>query len=675
VNPQNPQNPQNSKNSTRAAKKPDDGMTPDSGIIRVHLVDDDPDAFVLVRDMLEDAEGTRCELTWSDSYTEGMAVVMQASHDVHLVDYLIGEPNGLKFIEDALGAGCQAPLILLTGAGGGRLDIEALTVGAADYLSKDKVDGQVLGRTIRYALERKRAQDSIHQGEARFRRLVEHAGDAFLLHDLEGKIVDVNQRACDSLGYSREELLELPIDHIDVAAAESDFPTPWARMGSGMGVTREAIHLRKDGSTFPVEVRIDRFDAAGGELVLQLARDVTERKRLEHRLRQGQKMEALGQLAGGVAHDFNNLLTAIMGYCQLSLNSAPVQSRLEANLKEIARAADRASGLTRQLLAFSSRQVIETRIFDINDLILDMDKMMARLIGENIELVTLPTAKPGSVKADPGQMETVLVNLLVNARDAMPDGGKLVIETENVTTFTGPSSENPSDGEPGDMRGSAFIKISVSDDGTGMSDAVKARVFEPFFTTKAAGRGTGLGLSTCYGVISRLGGRISVDSAEGVGTRIDVLLPAAGGEIAHSVTRTEPELINVGRESLMLVEDEESVRKVVAQALRSLGYQVMEAANGRAALELSDLLDPDGIDLLITDVIMPGMSGRDLADEFTARWPETKVLFVSGYTDGISELVTGDGRFTYMGKPFTPNALSAKVREVLNNPEAEAKSA
>jgi CheY-like chemotaxis protein len=386
-------------------------------------------------------------------------------------------------------------------------------------------------------------------------------------------------------------------------------------------------------------------------------------------------MEALGQLAGGVAHDFNNLLTAIMGYCQLSLNSAPAQSRLETNLKEIARAADRASGLTRQLLAFSSRQVIQTRIFDINDLILDMDKMMARLIGENIELVTLPAAKPGSVKADPGQMETVLVNLLVNAREAMPDGGKLVIETENVTSFTGPSSESDSGAETSDLRGSAFIKISVADDGAGMSDAVKARVFEPFFTAKSAGRGTGLGLSTCYGVISRLGDRISVDSAEGVGTRIDVLLPAVGGEITHSVTRTEPELINVGRESLMLVEDEESVRKVVAQALRGLGYQVMEAANGRAALDLSDLLGPDGVDLLITDVIMPGMSGRDLADEFTSRWPDTKVLFVSGYADGLGDLATGDGKFTYMGKPFTPNALSAKVREVLNNPEVEAKSA
>ena len=648
------------------------GPGSDDGAIRVHLIDDDPDAFVLVRDMLEDAEGDRCTLTWSGSYSEGMEAVENGGHDVHLVDYLIGEPNGLKFIEDALREGCEAPLILLTGAGGGSLDMEALTVGAADYLSKASVDGQLLGRAIRYALERKRTQDSVRRSEARFRRLVEHAGDSFLLHDLEGRIVDVNQTACESLGYSRDELLGLRIENIDAAAAESDFPTPWSRMPSGMGVTREAVHVRKDGTAFPVEVRIDRFDSVGGELVLQLARDVTERKRLEHRLRQSQKMEALGQLAGGVAHDFNNLLTAIMGYCQLSLSAAPTHSRLESNLKEIARAADRASGLTRQLLAFSSRQVVETRIFNVNDLILDMDKMMTRLIGENIELMTLPEARPASVKADPGQMETVLVNLIVNARDAMPDGGKLMIETQNVTASSpadADRSENDatSDAAPTEGEGSAFIRISVTDNGGGMPEDVRARVFEPFFTTKASGRGTGLGLSTCYGVVSRLGGRISIRSTEGEGTRVDVFIPSAGGEIAQTIATTEPDAIAVGRESLMLVEDEDAVRTVVAQALRGQGYSVVEAADGQEALAISDELGTENIDLLITDVIMPGISGRELANRFAVRRPDVQVLFVSGYTDGIEDLVSNDGQFNFFEKPFTPSALSMKVRDVLGN--------
>jgi len=396
-----------------------------------------------------------------------------------------------------------------------------------------------------------------------------------------------------------------------------------------------------------------------------VVQDITEATRAqealsrsEAQLRQSQKMEAVGRLAGGVAHDFNNLLTVIGGYCEISLQSLTGQHPLQRNIVEIQKASERASSLTGQLLAFSRKQVLQPRVFQVNDVVQSMEKMLQRLIGEDVELSISYGAGLGHVEADPGQIEQVVMNLAVNARDAMPRGGKLTISTANVTVDQKTSFRKRTL-EVGD-----YVMLAVSDNGVGMTEEVKSHLFEPFFTTKGLGKGTGLGLATCYGIISQSGGDIRVYSEPNEGTVFKIYLPRTDRE-PMSAANMEPQVLPGGSESILVVEDDAAVRRLAVTILRGRGYQIQECNNAFEALEL--LRKDVHFDLVLSDVIMPRMSGKELSDRIKQQFPRTKVLLMSGYTDDAlaHHNVLDEGLF-FLEKPFSPSRLARKVREVID---------
>lgn len=389
--------------------------------------------------------------------------------------------------------------------------------------------------------------------------------------------------------------------------------------------------------------------------------DITERKALEERLLQAQKMEGIGRLAGGVAHDFNNLLTAISGYANFALETVGEKHPVAGDLHGILDATSRAADLTRQLLAFSRKQIFEMKILDVNVLIQGMGKMLRRLIGEDIDLVVVPGAAPAAVRADASQIEQVLVNLVVNARDAMPDGGTLTIETSNVTLDDAYVRTHPGAAIGG------YVLIAVTDTGVGMTDEVKSHIFEPFFTTKEPGKGTGLGLSTVFGIVKQHGGNIYVYSEPGVGTTFKVYLQQAEESALERSSRAEDERVVGGTETVLVTEDDAAVRQMAARILRSLGYTVLEASNGAEALQTART-HGGRIDLLITDVVMPRMNGRELAQRLAGICPGVKVLYVSGYTENAiaHNHVLEEGAW-FLQKPFARRALAHKVRQVLES--------
>jgi signal transduction histidine kinase len=396
--------------------------------------------------------------------------------------------------------------------------------------------------------------------------------------------------------------------------------------------------------------------------------DITERKRsekemavLEEQLRQSQKMEAIGRLAGGIAHDFNNLLTPIVGYSQLAMRSLSHSDPMRNYLSEIEKAAERAATLIRQLLTFSRRQPLKPQVLNINNVLIDMDKMLRRIIGEHIELVTLPASDLGSVKVDPSQFEQVLVNLTINARDAMLKGGKLILETSNVS-FDSDYIYRRADIAPG-----KYVMLAVSDTGCGMQQELRERIFEPFFTTKEKTGGTGLGLSTVHGIVKESNGYILVYSELDKGTTFKIYLPRIEEEAAAPPPRDDIGYLPKGDETILLVEDEESVRNLTAHVLREQGYTVLEAANGIEALNVAGDHAAEKIHLLLTDVVMPQMGGRELAERLKVIRPTTKILFTSGYPDSTI-IYQGllDPDVDFIAKPLSPSTLARKVREVLD---------
>jgi|SRR5579883_670101 len=429
--------------------------------------------------------------------------------------------------------------------------------------------------------------------------------------------------------------------------------------------TVELLNYRKDGTSFWNELSISPVRDTEGRLThfVGVQTDVTERRQMEDRFRQAQKMQAIGKLAAGVAHDFNNLLTIINGYSDMLLQSLPEDDPSRALLAEIHHAGERSVGLTRQLLAFSRQQVLAPKVLDLNTVVTNAERMLRRMIGEDVRLATALNPELSMIRADPGQIEQVLLNLAVNARDAMPTGGQLTIETRNVEL-----NEDYTRAHPGVQNGS-YVLLAVSDTGCGMTDEVKSRIFEPFFTTKEPGKGTGLGLATVYGIIQQSGGAVDVYSELGVGTTFKVYFPwatkAPGSGVVPLAQRSPPQ----GTEAVLLVEDEDAVRTLTRHVLVGCGYTVLEAADGEEAIRIADAY-PKPIHLLITDVVMPGLGGRLVAERVAARHPSLRILFVSGYTD---DAVVRHGvlseRANFLQKPFSPTALAIKVREVLDEPD------
>jgi two-component system, cell cycle sensor histidine kinase and response regulator CckA len=634
--------------------------------------------------------------------------------------------------------------------------------------------------------ERKRTEEALRESEARFRTFVDHAADGFFLHDNgdQGRILDVNRQACESLGYAREELIGRTAMLFDHWLTPAQLMRIAERVMAGEAFAFETRHTRKDGTDFPVEIHIRQFFHGGRHLGLSLARDITERKqseralseshdllralvegspdpiyakdlrgrylminsagakllgksvedvigkeddallppdaaraireldmrilitgekesfeetvsapgtrifhltkapfrdrqgnviglvgisrdvtemkRLEADLRQAQKLEAIGRLAGGVAHDFNNLLGVIIGYSELVFNRLRPDDDNRELIYEAQKAADRAAGLTRQLLAFSRKQVLQPQVINLNPLLADMGKLLQRLIGDGIEVTLALEPDLWMAQVDPGQFEQAVINLAVNARDAMGGKGSLVIETRNTRLDEGYAAEHP-DARPGE-----YVVLSISDNGHGMDEATKARIFEPFFTTKEAGKGTGLGLAMVYGFVKQTGGHVEVDSEPGRGTTFRQFLPRTG--LTETILKQAQEDLRVsgGAETILLVEDEEALRTMLRQVLQSYGYTVLEARDGQDGLWMAGQY-PGALHVLVTDLVMPRMGGRELADNLARQRPDLRILFISGHTeDPVLQRGESPSGAAFIQKPFSPLVLARKVRQLLD---------
>ncbi len=540
----------------------------------------------------------------------------------------------------------------LARGGGGTVDVEFVS---NVYLVDDR---KVIQCNIRDITARKRAEIE----HARLAMAIEQADEAVVITDAQGTIEYVNPAFETGTGYGRAEALGQNPRLLKSGVQDAAFYAAlWASISAGTTWRGRMVNRKKDGTLYSEDASITPIRNAAGAIASYVAvkRDVTDRLALDAQLLQSQKMEAVGRLAGGVAHDFNNVLSVVLTYAELVSSDLPPGSPARADLEEIRRAGQRAVDLTRQLLAFSRQQVLEMKVLDLSDSLRGVEKMIARLLGADVTLTTLAASDLWNVKVDPGQFEQILLNLAVNARDAMPLGGQLTIETANVALDDEYAHAH------GGVKAGDYVVVAVSDTGSGMDAATQARIFEPFFTTKEAGKGTGLGLATVFGIVQQSGGHIWVYSEPGKGTAFKVYLPRCSRPAEKlAAPRTEPS--QRGSETVLLVEDEEQVRHVARDILRRQGYVVLEASNGGEALLICEQHGAR-IQLLVTDVVLPRMSGRQLAERLATLRPQMRVLFMSGYTDDAI-LLHGilDSGVAFLQKPITPTSLSRRVRDVLD---------
>jgi PAS domain S-box-containing protein len=508
-----------------------------------------------------------------------------------------------------------------------------------------------------------RIRHQLVEREELFRLISENAMDMIAVVDPEGRRLYNSPAYARILGFNDEELAGTTFyDHVhpdDVYTAQQAVK---AATATNPGGTVQYRMRHKDGNWHVIESGASAILNQHGkvEKFVIVNRDVSEQRQLEEKFRQAQKMEAVGRLSGGVAHDFNNLLGVIIGYAEFLQESLDPENSLRGSVDEILKAGKRAASLTRQLLAFSRQQVLDPKVIDFNVVVLDMDKMLRRLIGEDIELSTVLGPDLGHIKADQGQLEQVLLNLVVNARDAMPDGGKLLIDTQNMMMDEAFVRRYPYPVQTG-----PYVCLTVTDSGIGMDAETKARAFEPFFTTKEKGKGTGLGLSTVYGVVKQSGGYIDIYSTAGAGTTFKIYLP----RVQEAITADAPvgnATSFTGNETILLAEDETSLRTLTRNTLELCGYKVLEAKDGVEALEVSDRYKGP-IDLLLTDMVMPGMGGHALAQELTRRRPEIHLAYMSGYTgQSVGSQGPVDPGSVFLMKPFTRELLTRKIREALD---------
>ena len=511
---------------------------------------------------------------------------------------------------------------------------------------------------------RRLAEEKIRDSEEKYRSLLNNQNDAIFLHKFKPQgfshFTEVNEIACERYGYTKEEFMKLSPPDItkreDVTAHAR--PDHRQRLFTEGHIIFETEHITKSGKYFPVEISSNIIDFKDDKYILAVVRDISDRKQLQGQLHQAQKMEAIGQLAGGVAHDFNNLLTIINGYCEL-LMYRDLPENIQVLIKEIQAAGLRAGRLTSQLLAFSRKQIIQPKIVNLNKLISDQMKMLGRLLGEDIEISILLDPDLGNTRADPGQLDQIIMNIAINARDAMPFGGKLTIETKNKT-FEKKFINTHLGAKPG-----RYVSLSISDNGVGMDKGTVDRIFEPFFTTKGRDKGTGLGLSTVYGIVKQNNGFIYVYSEPQKGSSFKIYLPLIEKSIKEPGDVADERENLMGNATILLAEDDDGVRRVTHRALENYGYKVLIASNGEEAVRIFNA-NKDSIDLLLTDVIMPLMSGRELADKLLIENPSLKVLYFSGYTDdSIVQHGVLDEGMEFLQKPYTHVELAKKVKSIV----------
>ena len=529
-------------------------------------------------------------------------------------------------------------------------------------VSRIVIDGAPLFTVfLRDVTRRKEAE----RARSELAAVVANSNDAIVTCTLDGVVRNWNIGAEQIYGYSAAEAVGRSLEMILPPDRLDEFPRMLAAVKQGESLANyETVRLRKDGRQIGVSLTDSPIRARDGKItgVSSIARDITERKRLEADLLQSQKMDAVGHLAGGIAHDFNNILTVIVGYSDLLMSQIAETQPQHKHLAQIRKAADFAAALTGQLLAFSRRQALNPRVFTLNDTVRDLQKILQRVIGEDIKVATDLRAKLGQIRADPGQIEQVLLNLCVNARDAMPRGGSIRIATTDITyALDDPDAE-------ASMPAGEYVKLTITDTGSGIPPEVLKHIFEPFFTTKEKGHGTGLGLATCYGIVKQSGGFISLQTAVGEGTTFSIFLPRVNPSGEKAKPGERPGQLPGGSETILYVEDEITVRNVTAQILRGLGYTVLEAGDGSTAREVLEMENGREIDMLFSDVVLPDSGGRELSDWVRARSRMTKLLFTSGYIDENVLRRHGLERNTaFLQKPFSPMELAKKVRETMDS--------
>ncbi len=624
--------------------------------------DSEDDALLLVRELRRGGYELSYERVASAA---AMAAALdRQGWDLVMGDHSMPHFSGLTALSLVRERGLDVPFICVSGTISEEMAVAAMKAGANDWVTKGQL--KRLLPAIERELREARGRAALRASEASYAHLVERAPVGIYRSSPAGRFLSVNAALVRILGYdSAADVLRL-----DMARDVYADPAERQRLLDRDTYTDreydevEATWKRKDGRLLSVQLSVRAVRKGAGEVEYYetFVRDVTEQRRLQQQLVQSQKMEAVGRLAGGIAHDFNNLLTVITSYSDLLLQDLGGDDPKREDVEQVRKAAEGAAALTRQLLAFSRQQVLAPRVVSLSVVVQGVEKMLRRVIGEDVDLVTALDPDVGSVKADVGQLEQVLMNLAVNARDAMPAGGKLTIETANVEHD--PDSAREREAAP--VR--RCVMLAVSDTGIGMDEATKARIFEPFFTTKEAGKGTGLGLATVYGIVQQSGGFIWVYSEPGHGTTFKIYLPQVEASAQGRAVGAAPGDLPRGTETILLVEDAAAVRAVTRQVLERQGYTVLEAANGAAALQTA-AGHPGPIHLLLTDVVMPVLSGRQLADQLARLRPDAKVLYASGYTDdAVVRHGVLEAGISYLQKPFTADSLARKVREVLDRP-------
>jgi signal transduction histidine kinase len=638
--------------------------------IKVLLVDDDEDDYLITRDLISQIREPRHELEWVNNYEEGLTAVARGEHHLCLLDFRLGERTGLELLHESRAFKNSPPIILLTGQGDQEIDREAMKAGAADYLVKSRLTADTLERAIRYAMERRRSQDSLRHEHDFVSRIMETSPSGIVVTDCEGRITFANPRADEILRLSQNlpqtsNVLNWRVG--DLGGNPLPGHTSVLRNVLASGESALDVYHVID---FPGDQRVvlstnaTALTNADGRVdgLIVTMEDVTQRLALETQLRQSQKMDSLGQMAAGVAHDINNILTIIQGHAGLLLNAAPAESDSAKSASQIVAASERAAGFIRHLLAFSRKQIYRTKILDLNAVLRNLESLLPRMLGGHIMLETRYFPQLPHIAADTALVEQIVMNLAINARDAMPGGGKLVIETAAVDLDPLSARRHP------DGRTGRFVCLTVSDNGCGMEPALMQRIFEPFFTTKEMGKGTGLGLATVYAVVKQHHGWIEVQSEVGVGTTFRIFLPASD-QVAPSLMVQPPppaERVLGGKETILLAEDESALLDLLRHVLGRYHYNILTASSGAEALQIWEKHQGQ-IDLLLTDMVMPGgMTGRELATELKKRKPNLKVILTSGFNAAMSgkEWTTGDT--TFLSKPYLPDTAAKLIRNTLD---------
>ena len=636
--------------------------------LRVLLVGPREEDFFQIREILERTRAMlAADLDHAHSLDDAKAMLQQKTYDLVLFEHETGDAEAIRLVVDFHHAGVTVPFILLTEDADEKTVARIIEGGTWNCVAKSHLDGATLVRTIRNTMAMHSLQQEQHTAEESSRKLsraVEHSADSVIVTDLHGVIEYVNPAFEALSGYKLEEVCgKTPRILKSGEQAPEVFQHLWKTILAGDVYRGILVNRKKNGELYYVEESICPVRDNQGTITHFIANghDLTERRRLEAQILQGQKMDAIGNLAGGVAHDFNNLLTIITSYAELALDSVPDGSPLQAKIQEILLAARRAAELTRQLLAFGRKQSQALRVADLNQVIARIANTLPRLIGEDIAFTFTGGEGLGSVRVDPLQIEQILMNLAANARDAMPQGGHLKIETSNQQLDEGYIQFKKAIIPKG-----RYALITVSDDGAGIPPEHLPHIFEPFYTTKPLGEGTGLGLATVYGIVKQNKGYVWAYSEPKMGTVFKIYLPCVKGKDAPSdVVEVKIEPVIRGSETVLLVEDEAAVRRATAEFLTLQGYTVLEAKDGLDALSVSQGHNSN-IDLLLTDVVMPNMSGGQLATELAQVRPDTKLLFVSGYAGKtvLDHKVT-DLETNFLQKPYTLKQLSLKIRTAL----------